>query len=109
MLRGDSGMLEGSCCLDLTSAEAQLCGRILSDLGVDVIRVEPPGGDACRNIVPFYKDEVHPEKSLWWFVLNANKRGVTLNLEQQDGRELFRRLHSHRPPRLPWEWRGTAH
>jgi preprotein translocase subunit SecD len=73
--------------MPLTSAEAQFCGRILSDLGADVIRVERPGGDPCRNTGPFYRDEVHPEKSLWWFVLNGNKRGITLDLEKQDGRE----------------------
>lgn len=87
-----SNMLEGCRALDLTSNEAQLCGRILSDLGADVIRVERPGGDPCRNTGPFYRDQVHPEKSLWWFVLNANKRGITLDLEKQDGRELFKRL-----------------
>ena len=85
-------MLEGCRALDLTDHEAQMCGRILSDLGADVIRVEKPGGDPSRRIGPFYGDNVHPEKSLWWYVLNANKRSITLNLGSEDGRELFKKL-----------------
>ncbi|MFC1986888.1 CaiB/BaiF CoA transferase family protein, partial [Chloroflexota bacterium] len=85
-------MLQGYRALDLTDNEAQLCGRILADLGVDVIRIEKPGGDSSRNIGPFYEDVIHPEKSLWWYFLNANKKGITLNLENQDGVELLKRL-----------------
>ena len=85
-------MLQDYRILDLTDGEAQLCGRILADLGADVIRVEKPGGDPSRHTGPFYKDIIDPEKGLWWFVLNANKRGITLNLESQDGRELFKKL-----------------
>ncbi|MFC1991042.1 CaiB/BaiF CoA transferase family protein [Chloroflexota bacterium] len=85
-------MLDGYRALDLADGEAQLCGRILSDFGVDVIRVEKPGGDSSRNIGPFYQDSIHPEKSLWWYVLNANKRGITLDLETEDGCRLFKRL-----------------
>ena len=85
-------MLQGYRVLDLTEREAQLCGRMLADLGADVIRIERPGGDPTRNIGPFYQDIVHPEKSLWWFVLNANKRGITLNLESRDGRDIFKKL-----------------
>ena len=85
-------MLQGYRALDLTSGEAQLCGRILADLGVEVIQVEKPGGDDWRNRGPFYKDEIHPEKSLWGFFLNANKKGITLNLESKDGIEIFKKL-----------------
>jgi len=42
--------------LDLTDEKGLLCGKILGDLGADVIKVEKPGGDAARNIGPFYKD-----------------------------------------------------
>ena len=78
--------------LDLTSGEAQLCGRILADLGVEVIQVEKPGGDDERNRGPFYKNEIHPEKSLWGFFLNANKKGITLNLDSKDGIAIFKKL-----------------
>ncbi|MCX5998787.1 MAG: CoA transferase, partial [Chloroflexi bacterium] len=78
--------------LDLTDEKGFLCGRILGDFGVDVIKVEPPGGDPSRRIGPFYHDIPDPEKSLTWFAYNANKRGITLNIETADGRELFKGL-----------------
>ncbi len=78
--------------LDLTDETGWLCGRILSDLGADVIKIEPPDGDPGRSSGPFYKDQVHPEKSLPWFAHNANKRGITLNLDAASGQALLRRL-----------------
>jgi len=84
--------LEGFRALDLTDERGFLCGRILADLGVDVIKVEPPGGDSSRRIGPFFRDLPEPEKSLFWFVYNANKRGITLRMESADGREIFENL-----------------
>ena len=78
--------------LDLTNEKGFFCGRILGDFGVDVIKIEPPGGDPSRRIGPFYHDIPDPEKSLHWFAYNSNKRGITLNIETADGRELFWRL-----------------
>ena len=78
--------------LDLTDEQGLLCGKILADLGADVIAIEPPGGSTARNIGPFYHDEVHPEKSLFWWAYATNKRSITLNLDTADGRELLRRL-----------------
>ena len=86
------GFLEGYRILDLTDEKGHLCGRILGDMGADVIKIEPPEGDTSRRIGPFYHDEPHPEKSLYWFFTNANKRGITLNLETVDGREIFKQL-----------------
>lgn len=78
--------------LDLTDEKGFLCGKVLADLGADVIKIEPPGGDPARRIGPFYKDIPHPEKSLFWLAYNTNKRGITLNLETEDGKDIFRRL-----------------
>lgn len=78
--------------LDLTDEKGLLCARILGDLGADVIKVEKPGGDPARNIGPFYHDMPHPERSLSWFAYNANKRGITLNIESRDGQQIFKRL-----------------
>lgn len=86
------GALEGYRALDLTDEKGFLCGFILGCLGVDVIKVEPPGGDKARMIGPFLDDSPHPERSLYWFAYNANKRGITLNLQIEKGREIFRRL-----------------
>jgi crotonobetainyl-CoA:carnitine CoA-transferase CaiB-like acyl-CoA transferase len=78
--------------LDLTDEKGFFCGRVLGDLGADVIKVERPRGDASRNIGPFYGDIPDPEKSLYWFAYNANKRGITLNIEAADGQQVFKRL-----------------
>lgn len=78
--------------LDLTDDKGFLCGKILADLGMDVIKVEPPRGDPARKICPFYKNSPHPEKSLNWFAFNTNKRGITLDIGTLDGREIFKRL-----------------
>jgi crotonobetainyl-CoA:carnitine CoA-transferase CaiB-like acyl-CoA transferase len=81
--------------LDMTDEKGLLCGKILADLGADVVKIEKPGGDDSRRFGPFFKGDIHPEKSLSWFALNLNKRGVTLNLEAEDGRSLLKRLVSN--------------
>ena len=86
------GMLSPYRVLDLTDEKGLLCGKLLGDLGADVIKIERPGGDAARSIGPFYHDEPDPEKSLFWFALNTSKRGITLNIETTDGREIFKKL-----------------
>lgn len=78
--------------LDLTDDKGFLCGKILADLGADVIKVEPPGGEPARHRGPFYQDIPHPERSLYWFAYNTNKRGITLNLQAAQGRDMLRRL-----------------
>ena len=78
--------------LDLTNESGLLCGKILADLGADVIKIEPLGGSSARTIGPFYKDIPDVEGSLFWLAYNTNKRSITLNLETRDGREIFRRL-----------------
>jgi crotonobetainyl-CoA:carnitine CoA-transferase CaiB-like acyl-CoA transferase len=75
--------------LDLTGEGGWFCGRVLADLGADVVKVEPPGGDPGRWHGPFAGGRPHPERALPWLAYNANKRGVTLSLEHPRGRELF--------------------
>jgi benzylsuccinate CoA-transferase BbsE subunit len=86
------GMLSPYRVLDLTDEKGFLCGKLLGDLGADVIKVEKPGGDPSRNIGPFYHDQPDPEKSLNWFAFNTSKRDITLNIESADGKEIFKRL-----------------
>ena len=74
------GMLSPYRALDLTDEKGYLCGRLLGDLGADVLKIERPGGDADRNQGPFYNDNADPEKSLFWFAYNNNKRGITLDI-----------------------------
>jgi benzylsuccinate CoA-transferase BbsE subunit len=86
------GLLSDYRILDLTDHKGIYCAKVLADLGADVIKIERPGGDAARNIGPFYKDIPHPEKSLYWWAYNTSKRGITLNIETTDGKDIFRRL-----------------
>ncbi|MFC1981607.1 CaiB/BaiF CoA transferase family protein, partial [Chloroflexota bacterium] len=88
---GDA-MLSGYRVLDLADEKGYYCGKLLGDLGADVIKVERPGGDASRNIGPFFQDIPHPEKSLSWAANNTSKRGITLDIETRDGQEFFKRL-----------------
>jgi benzylsuccinate CoA-transferase BbsE subunit len=78
--------------LDLAGEMGQYCTKLLADLGADVIKVEPPGGDPARNLPPFYHDEADPQKSLYWLNLNTSKRSVTLNIEDPAGRKLLEKL-----------------
>jgi crotonobetainyl-CoA:carnitine CoA-transferase CaiB-like acyl-CoA transferase len=65
---------------------------MLADLGAEIIKVEPPGGDLGRNRAPFFHDSPHREKSLYWFAYNLGKKGITLNIESEDGKEIFKKL-----------------
>ena len=78
--------------LDLTDERGLLAGKILADLGADVVQIEPPGGNPARNIGPFYGDDPQPEKSLFWWAYAANKRSITLDLEQKDGQALLKKM-----------------
>ena len=75
--------------LDLTNELGELAGRILADLGADVLKIEPPGGDPARWRPPFYADAPHPERSLAWWASNLNKRSVVLDLQQPADRAQF--------------------
>lgn len=85
-------LLEGYRALDLSDLKGQLCGRLLGDLGMDVVKVEHPGGDPVRQLGPFADDEPQPERSLRFAFLNAGKRSLTLDVESAEGRNLFLQL-----------------
>lgn len=91
-MTGATGPLAGLRVLELADEKGQFCGKLLGDLGADVVKIEPPGGERCRHVGPFLNDVPHPERSLSFWYYNTSKRGVTLNLETADGRALFRRL-----------------
>jgi crotonobetainyl-CoA:carnitine CoA-transferase CaiB-like acyl-CoA transferase len=87
-----NGPMTGFKGLDLTDEIGFLCGKVLADLGVEMIKVEKPGGDPSRLIPPFYQGKKDPEKSLYWFAYNTNKKGITLDIESKEGKELFKQL-----------------
>ncbi len=86
------GPLAGLRILELADESGQFCGKLLGDLGADVIKIEPPGGEPSRHLGPFLDDLPHPERSLSFWYYNTSKRGITLDLETADGRQLFGRL-----------------
>ena len=89
--------------------------KLLADLGADVVKVEPPGGDSVRRHGPFPGDEPNPEAGALHLFLNASKRGITADLDRPEDRErvrdLARRadlvLHNLPPSRL--EALGLSH
>ena len=89
------GALNGIKVLDLAEDVAgSFCARLLADYGADVLKLEPPGGSALRRLGPFFHDDPHWEKSLFFLVMNLNKKGATLNLEDAAGRKIFKELVS---------------
>ncbi len=84
-----AALLPGLRVLDLSSSMGALCGKLLSDLGMDVIKVEPPGGDRARFEPPFAEGHVHREGSLRFAYLNAGKRSITLDITEARGKELL--------------------
>ena len=65
---------------------------MLTGLGADVVKVEPPGGDAARLIPPFWKDEPNPETGSLFLHLNTGKRSASLDLERAEDVETLKRL-----------------
>ncbi len=88
----EQSVLTGLRVLDLTDHKGALCGRILADMGADVIKIEPPGGDAARRIGPFLDDVPHRDRSLFFWFYNLNKRSVTLDLSCPQGTGIFARM-----------------
>src|ERR1043166_7163815 len=84
--------LRGFRALDLTTLSGQLCGRMLADLGMEVIKIEPPGGDPVRKLAPFVKSPNGSKLSTTFAHLNAGKASKVLDLDTDMGREAFRKL-----------------
>lgn len=72
--------------LDLTDLRGALAGRMLADLGADVLHVEPPGGDPERERPPVAMDGLAAGESLAFHYRHANKRGSTLDSQPGDER-----------------------
>lgn len=84
-----SGALSHLRVVDLTDLRGALAGRILADLGADVIRIERPGTDSDRLAPPFAGDVVAPDRSLPFLFRNLGKRGVVLDLDDAAGWSRF--------------------
>ena len=90
------GALSGVKVLDLSEDIAgSFCARLMADYGADVLKLEPPKGASLRRMGPFHHDDPHQEKSLFFLLLNLNKKGATLNLATDTGQSILKRLVEH--------------
>lgn len=88
-----SPMLQGIRVLDLTDHRAELTGRVLADLGADVLKIEPPEGSPARRIAPFdERPGVAAGHSLYWAALGVGKQSAVLDLEQAADRDTLQQL-----------------
>ena len=78
--------------LDLTDGGASVAGRILSDLGADVVLIEPPGGARSRRLAPFAGDTQDPERSLEFWATHRGKASTLVDLDREPDRERLRNL-----------------
>ena len=100
--------------LDLTHVfNGPYAAQVLGLLGAEVIKIEPrPYGERARSIFPIPDAE---KQSYPFVMLNSNKKGITLNLKSERGKELFQTVRDSRPilwsrtlPPGPWTSWGWA-
>src|SRR6516225_4576678 len=72
--------LAGFRVVELANERIAFAGKLLADMGADVVLVEPPGGDPARAYPPFLDDKPGPDRSLWWWHYHTSKRGVVADL-----------------------------
>ena len=83
--QASQGPLSGLRVLELADEKGQFCGKLMADLGADVIKIEPPGGQSTRTVGPFLDDIPHRERSLYFWHYNTSKRGITLTWRRATG------------------------
>ena len=79
-----SGPLQGLQVVEFCDELGQLAGKLLADMGADVIKVERPGGSSARAVGPFVNDVPGPDRSLNFWYHNTNKRSVILDVEASE-------------------------
>ena len=84
--------LTGVRVIELANDPIAWAGKLLADMGADVILVEPPGGDRARGYGPFVDDEPGDHRSLYWWHYHTSKRSVTLDLDDPGDADRFRAL-----------------
>src|ERR1041385_5716514 len=86
------GMLAGLRVIEIADERAEYTGLLLAGLGAEVIKIEPPEGNATRRIGPYLDDQPGLERSLFFWNYNRNKKSVVLDLRTPAGREHLLRL-----------------
>ena len=84
--------LAGLRVIELARQPIALAGKLLADMGADVILVEPPEGDPSRRYPPFLDDQPGEDRSLYWWHYHTSKRGVVVDLDASSGRDRFQAL-----------------
>ena len=86
---GDAGpgMLAGLRVIEIADERAEYAGLLLAGLGAEIIKIEPPEGNATRRIGPFLNDEPGLERSLFFWNYNRGKQSVVLDLNQATARD----------------------
>jgi crotonobetainyl-CoA:carnitine CoA-transferase CaiB-like acyl-CoA transferase len=84
--------LNGIRIIELPGDSTAFAGKLLADMGADVIVIEPPDGAGARSYPPFLDDEPGTERSLHWWHFYTSRRGITLSLGTEQGQELFSQL-----------------
>jgi crotonobetainyl-CoA:carnitine CoA-transferase CaiB-like acyl-CoA transferase len=87
-----AGMLTGLRVIEIADERAEYTGLLLAGLGAEVVKIEPPEGNATRRIGPFFEDQPGLERSLFFWNYNRNKKSVVLDLREGHGREDLLRL-----------------
>jgi benzylsuccinate CoA-transferase BbsE subunit len=87
-----SGALTGLRVIEICDEMGEWAGKLLADMGAEVIKIEPPGGSPTRQYGPFLDDEPGTERSLWFWHYNTNKKSVVLDLQDHARRERVRQL-----------------
>ena len=85
-------VLAGIRVIELANERIAFAGKLLADMGADVILVEPPNGDLSRNYPPFLDDTPGPDRSLHFWHYHTSKRGITLDLDDAHDRSRFAKL-----------------
>src|SRR5487761_1863764 len=86
------GMLDGLRVIEIADERAEYAGLLLAGLGAELVKIEPPEGNATRRIGPYLDDQPGPERSLYFWNYNRNKKTVVLDLRDTPAREPLLRL-----------------
>ena len=78
--------------LEIGDERGAWCGKLLADMGADVIKIEPPEGDPSRQYEPFVDDEPHHERSLFFWYYNTSKRSVVMDFNDRSNADAFLKL-----------------
>src|ERR1700738_3130256 len=86
------GMLAGLRVIQTADQRAEYTGLLLAGLGAEVIKIEPPEGNATRRIGPYLDDKPGPDRSLFFWHYNRNKKSVVFDLREAPGQERLLKL-----------------